>query len=170
MTLCCRISNVLGSLVDLDDNGLQMDDDEPSDAEQEALPRNFFDEDEEDDISLADFTNTNVESRDEVDDTDTESEASPATATATAIASTSEFLHMAERSQITPLPTSQRYVVDVDSRTILHKRSAQPCCQGMRSSQQTAVFVFAKLRERTRNKNSSFSLRFVIQQRFVSCV
>jgi hypothetical protein len=115
-------------LADLDDNGKQMrvddDDDLPSDAEQEALPRHFFDDDsdEDNDLNLEDLagqasaaasTDANTD-----EEEDGESFACPAT--------TPLHLHYGELA--VELPKPKRQVVDQVTGRMLGVISAAAMC------------------------------------------
>lgn len=115
-------------LADLDDNGKQMrvdDDDElPSDAEQEALPRRFFDDDSDednDDLDLGDLAGQASAATSTDADTDEEEEGEPFACPATP-------LHMHFGELAVELPKSKRQVVDQVTGRMLGVISAAAMC------------------------------------------
>ena len=95
-----------------------------SDAELEPLPHDFFSDGEDDDINLADFAPvTPLEKDSVVPGTEV-----PHTAHGIDFA---DFAHFAERSKIVVArSTLQRTVVDSESGTVLHKRTAAAMLSG----------------------------------------
>jgi hypothetical protein len=114
-------------LADLDDNGEQMrvdDDDEmPSDAEQEALPRHFFDDhsDDNSDLDLEDLAGLPSAATSTDAETDKEEEGeSPASLAAP--------LHMHYGELAVELPKCKRQVVDQVTGRMLNVISAAAMC------------------------------------------
>lgn len=120
------------SLVDLDDNGKQMRvnvDDEPSEGEQEAVNRTFFDDEEEEDLDLEDLAGDHEADSSDEENADKETKGD---AVALPITDCTRFDHLGEYPPAVVVRSASTahkfYLLDSDTGRELHLGAAAAVC------------------------------------------